>query len=164
MIGAGGIPRGTGRSWSILSVISVVDVLEDRSVESASSWLQERPIEVVSRDRCGLYAQAAREGAPQARHGRGAHRIRQATRSQLADPTRGKFADISFWRLRDILRSQAIGRLHLLQIDALVSFCGIPMRYPTVRPGASRWTKPNSPLCPPLLSWRFSHPIPNYVS
>ncbi|MFJ6326871.1 MULTISPECIES: hypothetical protein [unclassified Rhizobium] len=33
---------------------SVVDVLEDRSVESAKSWLQERPsIEVVSRDRCG---------------------------------------------------------------------------------------------------------------
>ncbi len=47
---------------------SVVDVLEDRSVESAKAWLQERPtIEVVSRDRCGLYAQAAREGAPQAR-------------------------------------------------------------------------------------------------
>ncbi|WP_353654276.1 ISL3 family transposase [Agrobacterium sp. Ap1] len=47
---------------------SVVDVLEDRSVESARSWLQERPtIKVVSRDRCGLYAQAAREGAPQAR-------------------------------------------------------------------------------------------------
>lgn len=47
---------------------SVVDVLEDRSVESAKSWLQERPtIQVVSRDRCGLYAQAAREGAPQAR-------------------------------------------------------------------------------------------------
>jgi transposase len=47
---------------------SVVEVLEDRSVESAKAWLQERPtIEVVSRDRCGLYAQAAREGAPQAR-------------------------------------------------------------------------------------------------
>ncbi|WP_446686530.1 ISL3 family transposase [Phyllobacterium trifolii] len=47
---------------------SVVDVLDDRSVESAKAWLQERPaIEVISRDRCGLYAQAAREGAPQAR-------------------------------------------------------------------------------------------------
>jgi hypothetical protein len=47
---------------------SVVDVLEDRSVESTKAWLQERPtIEIVSRDRCGLYAQAAREGAPQAR-------------------------------------------------------------------------------------------------
>ncbi|MCG8403602.1 MAG: ISL3 family transposase [Phycisphaerales bacterium] len=47
---------------------SVVDILDDRSVESVRAWLQERPsIEVVSRDRCGLYAQAAREGAPQAR-------------------------------------------------------------------------------------------------
>lgn len=46
---------------------SVVDVLNDRSVESARAWLQERPaIETISRDRCGLYAQAAREGAPQA--------------------------------------------------------------------------------------------------
>ncbi|AEH82407.1 transposase (plasmid) [Sinorhizobium meliloti SM11] len=46
---------------------SVVDVLEDRSVESAKAWLQARPtIAVVSRGRCGLYAQAAREGAPQA--------------------------------------------------------------------------------------------------
>ena len=47
---------------------SVVDILDDRSVESVKAWLQERPsIEVVCRDRCGLYAQAAREGAPQAR-------------------------------------------------------------------------------------------------
>ncbi|MDX0567968.1 ISL3 family transposase [Sinorhizobium medicae] len=46
---------------------SVVEVLDDRSVESTKAWLQERPtIEVVSRDRCGLYAQAAREGAPRA--------------------------------------------------------------------------------------------------
>ncbi|SCB42712.1 Transposase [Rhizobium miluonense] len=37
---------------------SVIDILDDRSVESAKAWLQERPsIEVVSRDRCGLYAQ-----------------------------------------------------------------------------------------------------------
>jgi len=47
---------------------SVVDILDDRSVKSVRAWLQERPtIEVVSRDCCGLYAQAAREGAPHAR-------------------------------------------------------------------------------------------------
>lgn len=47
---------------------AVVDVLDDRSVASAKAWLLERPsIEVVSRDRSGLYAQAAREGAPQAK-------------------------------------------------------------------------------------------------
>lgn len=46
---------------------SVVDILEDRSVESAASWLRRNPsVEVVSRDRCGLYAQAVREGVPQA--------------------------------------------------------------------------------------------------
>jgi transposase len=42
---------------------SVIDILDDRSVESAAKWLRDHPsIEVVSRDRCGLYAQATREG------------------------------------------------------------------------------------------------------
>jgi transposase len=37
-------------------------------VASAAQWLEQHPsVEIVSRDRCGLYAQAAREGAPQAR-------------------------------------------------------------------------------------------------
>lgn len=46
---------------------SVVDILEDRSVESSAGWLRRTPsVEVVSRDRCGLFAQAVREGAPQA--------------------------------------------------------------------------------------------------
>lgn len=46
---------------------SVVDVLEDRSVASAAKWLDEHPsVDVVSRDRCGLYAQAVRQGAKQA--------------------------------------------------------------------------------------------------
>ena len=61
------------RSWRYGTIVvdlerhSVVDILEDRSVESAVKWLQEHPsVEIVSRDRCGLYAQAVREGAPQA--------------------------------------------------------------------------------------------------
>lgn len=46
---------------------SVVDVLGDRSLESAKACLQAHPsIAVVSRDRCGLYVKAAREGPPQA--------------------------------------------------------------------------------------------------
>jgi transposase len=45
----------------------VVDVLPDRSTASISAWLERRPeIEIVSRDRCGSYAQGAQEGAPQA--------------------------------------------------------------------------------------------------
>ena len=46
----------------------VVDVLQDRTTAGAAEWLREHPeVEIVSRDRCGLYAQGAREGAPQAR-------------------------------------------------------------------------------------------------
>jgi transposase len=46
----------------------VVDVLPDRSAESIAQWLSQHPeIEIISRDRCGLYAQGARQGAPQAR-------------------------------------------------------------------------------------------------
>ena len=46
----------------------VVDVLADRSAATTASWFKDHPnVEVVSRDRAGLYAEAAREGAPQAR-------------------------------------------------------------------------------------------------
>jgi transposase len=46
----------------------VVDLLADRSAASTAVWLKCHPeVEVVSRDRAGLYADAARKGAPQAR-------------------------------------------------------------------------------------------------
>jgi transposase len=46
----------------------VVDVLHDRSAKTTAAWLAEHPtVEIVSRDRCGLYAQAARQGAAKAR-------------------------------------------------------------------------------------------------
>ena len=46
----------------------VVDVLPKRSVDETATWLKRHPeIEIVSRDRCGLYAQGARDGAPQAK-------------------------------------------------------------------------------------------------
>jgi len=46
----------------------VVELLADRSATTTADWLKRHPeIEVVSRDRAGLYADAAREGAPQAR-------------------------------------------------------------------------------------------------
>ena len=47
---------------------TVADVLETRSAKDTANWLERRPeIEIVSRDRCGLYAQGVRQGAPQAR-------------------------------------------------------------------------------------------------
>ena len=46
----------------------VVDVIAERSAETAADWFARHPeVEVVCRDRCGLYSQGAREGAPQAR-------------------------------------------------------------------------------------------------
>ncbi len=43
-------------------------MLGTRSVKETADWLERRPeIEIVSRDRCGLYAQGIRQGAPQAR-------------------------------------------------------------------------------------------------
>ncbi|OAP48493.1 transposase, partial [Sinorhizobium glycinis] len=62
------------RSWRYGTMIvdlerrEVLDILQDRSVASTAQWLKRHPsVEIVNRDRCGLYAQAAREGAPQAR-------------------------------------------------------------------------------------------------
>jgi transposase len=46
---------------------AVVDVLPDRSSAGTAKWLREHPeARVVSRDRHGLFAEAARDGAPQA--------------------------------------------------------------------------------------------------
>jgi transposase len=46
----------------------VVDVLPDRSTAGTAEWLSQHPeIEIISRDRSGLYAQGAHQGAPQAR-------------------------------------------------------------------------------------------------
>jgi transposase len=46
----------------------VLDVLPDRSATTTARWLAGHPeVEVVCRDRCGLYAQGAAQGPPQAR-------------------------------------------------------------------------------------------------
>ncbi len=50
-----------------LSTHQVIDLLPERKVESAAAWMRNHPeIQYVSRDRGKDYAQAAREGAPQA--------------------------------------------------------------------------------------------------
>jgi transposase len=47
---------------------TVVDVLPDRSSASTADWLRQHPaVEIVSRDRHGLYAEGTRQGASQAR-------------------------------------------------------------------------------------------------
>jgi hypothetical protein len=45
----------------------VVDVLEHRSADGTAKWLRQHPnVAFIGRDRCGLYAQGGRDGAPQA--------------------------------------------------------------------------------------------------
>jgi transposase len=54
----------------------VIDLLADRSVESLQAWLEKHPdVEVITRDRCGTYAEAAEQGA--------AHAVQVADRFHL---------------------------------------------------------------------------------
>jgi transposase len=47
---------------------TVADLLPERSAKQVKHWLEQHSnVEIVSRDRFGLYAQAAQQGAPQAR-------------------------------------------------------------------------------------------------
>ncbi len=46
---------------------AVVDLLPDRAVDSTVAWLKEHPeVTTIARDRAGVYAEAAAQGAPQA--------------------------------------------------------------------------------------------------
>ncbi|GHO51194.1 hypothetical protein KSX_93570 [Ktedonospora formicarum] len=70
-----------------LETHKIVDLLPDRSKETAKAWLCIHPeIEVISRDRASNYSDAAREAAPQA--------LQVADRFHLVKNIRGKIKDV----------------------------------------------------------------------
>jgi transposase len=71
-----------------LETRTVVDLLPDRSSASLATWLSQHPgVEIVCRDRHGLYAEGARVGAPQARQVADRFHLVQNLRDRVAaDP------------------------------------------------------------------------------
>lgn len=142
---------------------SVVDILDDRSVESAAKWLRDRPsIEVISRDRCGLYAQAAREGAPQAQQVADRFHLIQNIRSAIEEQmslsgratgrailSEDAIVDAAAHRRRARLahrqsRQEIFEKLHALREEGL-SYSEIARRTGYERRSVAKWLKFEAP-------------------
>jgi hypothetical protein len=110
---------------------AVVDVLADRSAATTANWFKDHPnVDVVSRDRAGLYAEAAREGAPQARQVADRFHLMQNFRETVERQLSGYEAPIRDSRIsgggnqalpalpaRSDRRSDAVARTRLIRRD-----------------------------------------------
>ena len=142
---------------------SVVDILDDRSVESAAKWLRNHPsVEVVSRDRCGLYAQAVREGAPQAQQVADRFHLIQNLRSAIEEQmnlsgratgrailSEDAIVDAATHRRRARLahrqsRQEMLEMLHALRQEGL-SYSEIARRTGYERLSVTKWLKFEAP-------------------
>ncbi|WP_245430195.1 MULTISPECIES: ISL3 family transposase [Mesorhizobium] len=142
---------------------SVVDILDDRSVESAAKWLRSHPsIEIVSRDRCGLYAQATREGAPKARQIADRFHLVQNLRSAIEEQmslsgratsrailSEDAIVDAATHRRRARLahrqsRQEIFDMLHALRQEGL-SYSEIARRTGYERRSVTKWLKLEAP-------------------
>ena len=129
----------------------VVDVLADRSAATMARWFKDQPnVEVVSRDRAGLYAEAAREGAPQARQVADRFHLLQNFRETVERQLGGYEAPIPASHVNPD-DSQATLPL-LAQSD-----CASAMRS---RPEISFRLSFGRPMCAPLLVLRGGHSPP----
>ena len=89
-------------------------MLQDRTTTGTAEWLGQHPeVEIISRDRCGLYAQGAREGAPQARQVADRFRLLQnlpetiETQLSRADRSTGRSLVFRIQR-KDFLRAAVV--------------------------------------------------------
>ena len=110
---------------------AVVDVLADRSAATMTNWFRDHPnVDVVSRDRAGLYAEAAREGAPQAKQVADRFHLMQNFRETVERQLGGYEAPIRDFRIsgggnqalpalpaRSDRRSDAVARTRLIRRD-----------------------------------------------
>jgi transposase len=152
----------------------VADVLETRSAKETADWVKQHPeIEVVSRDRCGLYAQGVRQGAPQARQVADRFHLLQNLRESIErHMTRvSRFAGWpqrqppiagdchTAWRgERDHARQGLFGQVKLLRASGK-TFVDIAPQIGVDHRTVAKWIKTGSPLHRRRLALSPSSPL-----
>ena len=127
---------------------NVLDVLPVRSAKETAEWLAQHPeIEIVSRDRCGLYAQGIREGAPQAKQVADRFHLLQNLReiysaaNQQRQPICRPFSSGASPRRKGHLEEHPTGVMTSVRVRSAVdrSILGLSSRLPERRHRFSRW-------------------------